>query len=184
MATWEYGRLEVPIPISAGSTIFGFAQPTFRVGDSKREFSSEDEALSKLGMEGWEQVGQSETRDSNWITRTYSFKRMARSSGYSQQPYAAAADRQPATNYTASIAPTTSQNNAAIASLIFGILTYVFLPVIGAIVAVVTGHMALKAIRDSGGVLGGRILAVIGLILGYLQLGVAGIIVLILMFSR
>jgi hypothetical protein len=131
-------------------------------------------------MEGWEQVGQSETSDADWITRTYTFKRMAGTSGYSQHPYVEAVARRQSIDHTASTTPTVPRNNAAIASLVFGILTYFFLPIIGAIVAVVTGHMALNAIRDSGGVLGGRVQAIIGLILGYFQLVSVGIIVLIL----
>ena len=180
MANWEHGRLSVPIATSGASILFGFAQPTFTVGTSERKFSSEDEALSALGMEGWEQVGQSETSDSNWITRTYTFKRIARSSGNSQHYYVSADGHRPSIDHTVSTAPTVPRNSAAIASLVFGILTYFFLPIIGAIVAVVTGHIALNAIRDSGGVLGGRVQAIIGLILGYFQLVSVGIIVLIL----
>ncbi len=44
------------------------------------------------------------------------------------------------------------------------------LPLIGAVIAVITGHMARREIRDSLGALTGDGLALAGLILGYLQL--------------
>jgi hypothetical protein len=64
----------------------------------------------------------------------------------------------------------------AIVSLITGILAWFLLPIIGAIAAVITGHMAKKEIRESGGWLVGDGLATAGLILGYahLALGVLG----------
>ncbi|MBX6313332.1 MAG: DUF4190 domain-containing protein, partial [Isosphaeraceae bacterium] len=58
----------------------------------------------------------------------------------------------------------------ALASLILGVLSYVALPVIGALGAVVTGHLALGHIRASAGRMGGAPLAKIGLVLGYAQL--------------
>jgi hypothetical protein len=68
-------------------------------------------------------------------------------------------------------------SNLAIISLISGILSWVLLPLIGAIVAVITGHMARREIRQSGGQLAGDGLALIGLVLGYVQiaLGFLGI---------
>ncbi|MHC5039923.1 MAG: type II secretion system protein GspG [Planctomycetota bacterium] len=64
----------------------------------------------------------------------------------------------------------------AMFSLAAGILSYFFLPVIGAIGAIITGHMALREIHRSRGRLSGRGMAVGGLILGYVQ--VIGAIVL------
>lgn len=58
----------------------------------------------------------------------------------------------------------------AIASLVSGILAWVFLPFIAAIVAIVTGHMARGEIRSSGGRFSGDGMAIIGMILGYAQL--------------
>jgi hypothetical protein len=57
-----------------------------------------------------------------------------------------------------------------VVSLVFGILTWVFLPVIGPIVAVVAGHMARAEIRRSNGQVGGGGMALAGLVLGYLQI--------------
>lgn len=59
----------------------------------------------------------------------------------------------------------------AIISLVFGVLGWVALPVLGALIAIVTGHMARGQIRESRGDLQGDGLAVAGLILGYLSIG-------------
>ncbi len=61
----------------------------------------------------------------------------------------------------------------AIVSLVAGILGWTLVPTIGAIVAVITGHMAKNEIRRSGGMLGGDGLATAGLILGYVHLALA-----------
>ena len=61
-------------------------------------------------------------------------------------------------------------STAAVVSLIFGILSWVFLPVIGPIVAVVAGHMARAEIRRLNGQVGGGGMAMAGLVLGYLQI--------------
>ncbi len=62
-------------------------------------------------------------------------------------------------------------SSMAVVSLVCGIATWVILPLIGAIIAVITGHMARREIRDSMGRLTGDGLATAGLVLGYLQLG-------------
>lgn len=70
----------------------------------------------------------------------------------------------------------------SLTSLIMGILGWVFLPIVGGIIAVITGHMAKKEIRESNGLLGGDGMATAGLVLGYsnLALGVCGCLALIL----
>lgn len=68
-------------------------------------------------------------------------------------------------------------------SLVFGILCWFALPFIGAVIAVVTGHMARSEIRRARGALDGDGLAVGGLVLGYLHLVVAALALLaILLF--
>jgi hypothetical protein len=62
--------------------------------------------------------------------------------------------------------------NTAMISLIFGILSWVLLPFIGAVIAIISGHMARSEIRRSQGALDGDGLAVGGLVLGYLHLAV------------
>ena len=58
----------------------------------------------------------------------------------------------------------------AIVSLVSGVISWFALPLLGAIVAIITGHMARNEIRNSHGMQGGDGLAVVGLILGYLNL--------------
>ena len=62
-------------------------------------------------------------------------------------------------------------STAAVVSLVFGIVTWVALPLIGAVIAVVTGHVARADIqRAPAGSIEGDGMALAGLILGYLQL--------------
>ncbi|HJP98413.1 MAG TPA: DUF4190 domain-containing protein [Rhodanobacteraceae bacterium] len=63
-------------------------------------------------------------------------------------------------------------SSLAVISLIFGILAYVFLPGIGALVAVICGHSARSEIRRSPpGSIEGDGMALAGLILGWIQIG-------------
>lgn len=76
---------------------------------------------------------------------------------YPQQPYAYT--NQP------------KDSTLAIVSMICGIAAYVIVPVIGAIVAVILGHMAKNEIKNSNGMIKGSGMATAGLILGYVHLG-------------
>jgi hypothetical protein len=68
--------------------------------------------------------------------------------------------------------PSARTSVTAIISLIAGILGLVqVLPVIGPIVAIITGHMAKKEIRDSAGMVSGNGMATAGLVMGYVSLG-------------
>ena len=82
--------------------------------------------------------------------------------------------------YPDRVPPPTS--SLSLTSLIMGIVGWVLLPVVGSIIAVITGHMAKKEIRESGGLLGGDGMATAGLILGYsnIALGVCGCLTLLL----
>jgi hypothetical protein len=66
----------------------------------------------------------------------------------------------------------------AVVSLVFGIAAWCMLPVVGAIVAIVCGHVARGEIRRSQGQQEGDGLAVAGLVLGYVQLAFGVILVL------
>ena len=70
----------------------------------------------------------------------------------------------------------------SLASLMMGILGWLLLPVVGGLIAIVTGHLAKKEIRQSDGLLGGNGLATAGLVLGYsnVVLGLCGCLVLLL----
>jgi hypothetical protein len=67
--------------------------------------------------------------------------------------------------------PSKALNAAALVSFGFGLLAYIAVPVVGAIVAVVFGHIARREIQVAGGTSEGRGLATTGMVLGYLQLG-------------
>ena len=81
--------------------------------------------------------------------------------------------------------PARTTSSLAIVSLVSGIVSWVVLPLIGSIVAIITGHMARAEIRRSGGTLEGDGLAIGGLVLGYLQIafGILAIAVLFLFFG-
>lgn len=57
----------------------------------------------------------------------------------------------------------------AVVSLVFGILGFAPLTIIGSIIAIVTGHAALEQIREEGGRLGDQAMARAGRTLGYIQ---------------
>lgn len=61
-------------------------------------------------------------------------------------------------------------NQMAQISAIAGIGSWIVFPVLGAIIAIVCGHIARKEIRESGGTQGGDGMAVLGLALGYSHL--------------
>lgn len=73
------------------------------------------------------------------------------------------------------------ESTLAIISLVTGIIGWTILPFISSIVAVITGHLAKKEIRESGGLMSGNGMALAGLILGYTMIGLTllGIIILI-----
>lgn len=61
-------------------------------------------------------------------------------------------------------------NQMALISVVAGIGSYVMFPFVGAIVAIVCGHIARKEIRESAGLQSGDGMAVLGLVLGYSHL--------------
>lgn len=74
----------------------------------------------------------------------------------------------------------------AIVSLIAGIVSYFFLPVVGAITAIITGNIAKRQIRESGGRLTGRSMANWGVILGWINIGLgllAACLIMLLVFG-
>ncbi|HMQ25051.1 MAG TPA: DUF4190 domain-containing protein [Acidimicrobiales bacterium] len=83
----------------------------------------------------------------------------------------------PAGPYGAPMAPVRTTNGMAIGSLVCGLLG--FLTCVSAIVAVILGHIARKQIRESGGTQQGEGMAMAGLILGYVVIGL-GVLYLIL----
>lgn len=76
--------------------------------------------------------------------------------------------------------PAAPSSPMAVASLASGILSYFVLPIIGAIVAVITGVSARREIRRSGGAVGGWSMATAGLWLGIIHLVLAALLVFVL----
>jgi len=76
-------------------------------------------------------------------------------------------------------------SSMAIISLVSGISSWFVLPVLGAIIAVFTGHLAKKEIRESEGRLTGMEWANAGLALGYVHLALVaiGICVIVLVIA-
>jgi hypothetical protein len=64
----------------------------------------------------------------------------------------------------------------AIASMVLGIL---WLYWVGSILAIVFGHIALRQIKDGGGRVGGRGMAIAGLALGWIG---AAVLIIVLLF--
>jgi hypothetical protein len=69
--------------------------------------------------------------------------------------------------------PDKHNSTLAIISLVSGITGWTLVPFFGAIIAVITGHMARREITESGDQIGGQGLANAGLVLGYGCLGVS-----------
>jgi hypothetical protein len=76
--------------------------------------------------------------------------------------------------------PATS--SLAVVSLVFGILSWCLLPFIGAIVAIVCGHMARNEIRRApAGAMEGDGMAIAGLVLGYVHVVLVVLAIVILL---
>ena len=68
----------------------------------------------------------------------------------------------------------------AIASLVLGILGFAAYGIC-AILAIIFGHCALSTINKSGGRLGGRGMAIAGLVQGYIWLGIYLILLIVIL---
>lgn len=64
-------------------------------------------------------------------------------------------------------------NTNAIISLVTGILGLTFFPLVGSIIALITGYMARKEIDANPGMMGGAGMATAGIILGWVGVGLA-----------
>jgi len=101
---------------------------------------------------------------------------------YAQQPYGV--QPQYSAGYTPQYgAPTAPNNSMAVVAMVAGICGFTVVPFIGSIVAVITGHMARKQIRQTGE--GGDGMAVAGLVMGWIVivLTVLGTIAFFLFFA-
>jgi hypothetical protein len=66
--------------------------------------------------------------------------------------------------------PSNATSNLAVISLVAGVLGVTFFPLLGSIVAVITGPMAKKEIIESGGELSGEGMATAGMVLGWVAI--------------
>ncbi|MBX3740020.1 MAG: DUF4190 domain-containing protein [Akkermansiaceae bacterium] len=100
--------------------------------------------------------------------------------GYPASPYAT--PTAPYQGYAQNFAPTSGN---AIASMVCGILGLVSCLIILGIPAVICGHLALKQITNSPLPMGGRGMAISGLIMGYIQIisCLVGIVLFIFMIA-
>lgn len=73
----------------------------------------------------------------------------------------------PSVSHSVAVSLPQGTSGLAIASLICGILVFLSFGLAG-LPAVITGHLGLSAIRKSGGTLGGRGMAIAGLVMGYM----------------
>ena len=82
-------------------------------------------------------------------------------------------------------APLRTTSTLAIVSLVSGLLGWSFVPWLGSVVAVVTGHLARAEIRREPGRLEGDGMAVAGLVLGYAMLALSfiGLMLVVLFFG-
>ncbi len=67
----------------------------------------------------------------------------------------------------------------AIVSLVSGIGGFFVLPMLGQILGVIFGHLALNEIKNSNGRLKGRELAIAGLIISYIGVGLLALVILV-----
>lgn len=77
--------------------------------------------------------------------------------------------------------PRSNTSSLAVVSMVFGILAWAMLPFVGALVAVICGHLARSEIRRSppDNRLEGDGMAIAGLALGYVQLLICALLVLV-----
>ncbi len=81
-------------------------------------------------------------------------------------------DEQPTT-------PQTENSTLAIVSLVAGIAGWTLVPFFGALIAIVTGHLARLEIKSRPDEIGGKGLVTTGLVLGYGCLGTVVVLVLL-----
>ena len=96
-----------------------------------------------------------------------------------QQPYAYPGQQA----YPGYVYPAPRTNTLAVVSLIASIAGVTLLPILASIVGVVTGHMARRQIRETGE--GGDGMAVAGVVVGWIGVGIAaiGVLLAVLMFA-
>ena len=77
---------------------------------------------------------------------------------------------------------TPKSNGLAIASLVLGI-AQIFICIIGAILALVFGYISRRQIDESGGTQGGRGMAIAGIILGWVGIGLGIVYIVVIIIA-
>jgi Domain of unknown function (DUF4190) len=95
-------------------------------------------------------------------------------------PPAPASYGQPASGYGYQSTPKT--NGLAIASLVLGI-AQIFICIVGGILALVFGYISRRQIDESGGTQGGRGLAIAGIILGWVGIGLGIVYIVVIIIA-
>ncbi|HUF38497.1 MAG TPA: DUF4190 domain-containing protein [Anaerolineales bacterium] len=72
--------------------------------------------------------------------------------------------------YQSSVPPNSTMS---IVCLVCGILGLTLVPGVASVIAIITGNMAMKEIRASGGTVGGEGMARIGIVLGWIAVALA-----------
>ena len=90
--------------------------------------------------------------------------------GRPPQPYG---PQGPPAPYLGSSVPT---DGMAVAALTLSIVSFLFCPVIAAVLALIFGYMSLRNIKDSGGSLTGEPMARAGIIISWVHLGICALV--------
>jgi len=69
----------------------------------------------------------------------------------------------------------------AIASLVMGIVSWFFCPLVAGVLAIIFGYLGRRNIRESNGALQGEAFCTAGLVLGFINLGIILLVVLIIL---
>ena len=75
--------------------------------------------------------------------------------------------------------PVPQTNGAAVASLILSVVSWFAISILGSIPAVICGHIGLSTVKNNSQTVGGKGMAIAGLIIGYLNIVASAIVVLI-----
>ena len=97
--------------------------------------------------------------------------------GYPPQQGYPPAQGYPPPGYGAPVPP--PNNTLAVVSMVSGIVGLTFLPLLGSIVGVITGHIARSQIKNSEGREGGEGMATAGLVTGYIGIAFWGLMLVV-----
>ena len=197
--------VEIPIPLEPTIDLNDVAEDEFALDETRELFGSSEET-SYAEDESFEESIVDDSTDCTWYfesqskpygPKTFSQLQTLATTGVIEPDnlvWAEGMDKWVQANQAGLVFPERQESEAnvstvsqmAVKSFIFGLLGTCLLLFVGSIVAVVFGHVAMRQINESMGVLSGKGMALTGLILGYLMIVVvtiAGIVSLSLYLS-